>query len=119
MVRGLYSAKLSVEGEGRIKIFSNMQSLRKREVNKVPGTMGKRDSPDDKYVLRVERTRPEWNTSEGSIQRCLQKVETGRLSDIFENTEKTFQLLGKGFGAELMIATQKTKQMIKKAIPNF
>lgn len=71
-----------------------MQSLRKGGVNKVPGTMGKRDSPDDKYVLRVERTRPEWNTSEGSIQRCLQEVETDRLCDIFENTEKHFNSWG-------------------------
>lgn len=83
-----------------------MQSLRKRGVNKVPGTMGKRDSQDDNFILGVERTRPGWNTSECSIQRrCLQEAEIDRISDIFENTERPFQLLGGGFGAELMIGT--------------
>ena len=63
--RDLYSAKCSIWCEGRIKIFSNMQSLRKR--GEIPGTMGKRDSQDDNYVLGVERTRTGWNTSECSI----------------------------------------------------
>lgn len=63
--------------------------------------MGKRDSQDDNYVLGVEKTRPGRNTSERSIRRiCPQKVEIDRISDIFENTERTLQLLGGG-GLEL------------------